>query len=96
MNACAAQSVGPNGDAAGDAMLNIIAHELDESATDPDLNAWYHLNLFGENGDLCAWNFGSTYTTSNGAQANTVIGGANVLIQRNWVNAGGGYCSISY
>src|SRR6185436_13766790 len=38
-SACAAQSVGPNGNAGADAMVSIIAHELEEAATDPDLNA---------------------------------------------------------
>ena len=39
--ACAAQTTGPNGNAGADGMASIIAHELEEAVTDPDLNAWY-------------------------------------------------------
>lgn len=76
---------GPNGDVGGDAMASIVAHELEESVTDPDLNAWY--DRFGnENADKCAWNFGTTYNTSNSSTANMVLGGKNYLIQQNWHN----------
>lgn len=95
-SACEAQSIGPNGNAGADGMASIIAHELEETATDPDLNAWWSDANGGENGDLCAWTFGSTYTTSNGAQANMNLGGRNYLIQQNWVNAYGGYCALSW
>jgi hypothetical protein len=91
---CSIQSTSPNGDAAADAMASVIAHELEESASDPHLNAWYDSNG-EENADKCAWTFGSTYTV-NGAQANMILGGLNYLIQQNWVNAGGGYCALSY
>src|SRR5207302_5741678 len=42
-SACEQQTVGPNGNAGAgaDGMASIIAHELEEAATDPDLNAWY-------------------------------------------------------
>jgi len=94
MSACAAQSTGPNGDAQADAMVSVIAHELEEAATDPQLNAWYD-STGQENADKCAWTFGTLYT-ANGAYANVQIGFRNYLIQRNWVNAGGGYCALSY
>jgi len=32
----------------------------------------------------------------NGAYANMLLGGKDYLIQRNWVNAKGGYCATSY
>jgi hypothetical protein len=48
-----------------------------------------------ENADKCAWKFGTTYT-ANGALANANLGGFDYLIQQNWVNAGGGYCAMSY
>ena len=38
---------------------------------------------------------GATYTTANGATANMQLGTRDFLIQRNWVNASGGYCSLS-
>jgi hypothetical protein len=63
--------------------------------TDPNLNAWYDRRGY-ENADKCAWTFGTTYTTSNGAQANMNLGGLNFLIQQNWVNANGGFCALSY
>jgi len=93
-SACSAQSKGPNGNAGADGMASIIAHELEEAATDPDLNAWYDRRGY-ENADKCAWTFGSTYP-SNGALANMRLGTRDYLIQRNWVNAAGGYCALSY
>jgi hypothetical protein len=93
ITACAAQSVGPNGNAGADGMVSIIAHELEEAATDPDLSAWWDISGH-ENADKCAWTFGATYTTSNGAKANMNLGGLDFLIQRNWVNASGGYCAL--
>ena len=94
-SACQAQTVGPNGNAGADGMASIIAHELEEAVTDPDLNAWYDSRGM-ENADKCAWTFGSVYLLPNGAYANMVLGGLNYLIQRNWVNASGGYCATSY
>ncbi len=91
---CAVQSTSPNGDAGADAMASVIAHELEESATDPQINAWYD-SSGNEVADKCAWTFGSTYTV-NGAYANMNLGGLNYLIQQNWVNASGGYCGLSY
>jgi hypothetical protein len=93
--ACAAQTTGPNGNAGADGMASIIAHELEEATTDPDLNAWYDTRG-QENADKCAWTFGATSTASNGSLYNVTLGSRNYLIQRNWVNASGGYCSMSY
>ena len=98
---CAAQtSASPNGDPAGDAMVSVVAHELSEATTDPQLNAWYNTANGEENGDLCAWNFGAYFRVSNGSAANVTwtINGATYqyLIQQNWVNAAGGYCALSY
>jgi hypothetical protein len=76
-------------------MASIIAHELEESVTDPDLNAWYD-SRGAENADKCAWTFGSTSTAPNGSVYNMTLNGMNYLSQRNWVNASGGYCSMSY
>jgi len=92
--ACEAQATGPNGNAGADGMASIIAHELEEAVTDPDLNAWYDTRGY-ENADKCAWTFGPTYT-SNGAKANMHLGSRDYLIQRNWVNSGSGYCALSY
>ncbi len=84
--ACSALAGSPNNDEAADAAVNLIAHETEETTTDENLDAWYDA-VGAENADKCAWNFGSTYTTSNGATANIVVGGKDWLIQMNWVNA---------
>jgi hypothetical protein len=71
-------------------MATVMAHELAESATDPVLNAcqWYGADLGQENGDKCAWQWGTTYTSANGARANVRLGPRDFLLQMNWVNAG--------
>jgi len=94
-SACAWQTTSPNGNAGADGMASIIAHELEEAVTDPQLNAWYDRRGY-ENADKCAWTFGTTYTAANGSLANVKLGTRDYLIQRNWVNASGGYCSMSY
>ena len=93
-SACTNGTAPPNGSVGADGAASIIAHELEEAVTDPDLNAWYD-NRGRENADKCAWTFGSTYSNGTGI-ANVNLGGADYLIQRNWVNASGGYCSMSY
>jgi hypothetical protein len=94
-SACAAQTVGPNGNAGADGMASIIAHELEEATTDPDLNAWYD-RQGAENADKCAWTFGSTTTLPSGAKYNMTLGSRNYLIQQNWVNSGSGFCAKSF
>ena len=95
MNTCADQATGPNGGGGGDAMASVVAHELEEAVTDPDLDAWYD-SSGNENADKCAWTFNPTYRASNGALANMKLGTRDYLIQRNWVNASGGYCALSF
>lgn len=92
-SACSAQTTTPNGNMGADAMANLIAHELAESVTDPDLNAWFDRRGF-ENADKCAWKFGTTSTLSSGAKYNVSFGSMNWLLQQNWINAGGGYCTL--
>jgi hypothetical protein len=94
-SACEAQTTSPNGNAGADGMASIVAHELEEAVTDPDLNAWYDTRG-RENADKCAWTFGTESTASNGSKYNVVLGGNEYLIQQNWVNASGGYCAMSY
>lgn len=94
-SACEEQTTGPNGNAGADGMASIIAHELSEATTDPQLNAWYDRRGY-ENADKCAWTFGATYTAANGSKANVNLGGKDYLIQQNWVNASGGYCALSH
>src|SRR5439155_15531696 len=85
----------PNNNVGADGMASIIAHELEEAVTDPKLNAWFD-NRGSENADKCAWTFGTTFTAGNGSLYNVTLGSRNFLIQRNWVNASGGYCWMSY
>jgi Phosphate-induced protein 1 conserved region len=92
-SACSDQTATPNNNLGADGMANLIAHELSESVTDPDLNAWFDQSG-NENADKCAWNFGTTSTLSTGAKYNVNFGSTNWLLQQNWENASGGYCSL--
>jgi hypothetical protein len=95
LGSCAIQTASsPNGDPSADAMASVIAHELEESVTDPLLNAWYD-STGEENADKCAWTFGTEYTVNN-SHANMLLGSMNFLIQQNWLNANGGGCGLSY
>jgi hypothetical protein len=95
LGSCAAQTASsPNGDPPADAMASVISHELEESVTDPLLDAWFD-SRGNENADKCAWTFGTTYA-SNGAAANMHLGSRDYLIQQNWLNANGGLCVKSY
>jgi len=90
----------PNNNVAGDGMVNMVAHELSESVSDPLVTGWInHQGNSGgidENGDLCAWTFGQTTNLPNGSFYNIVLGDRPYLLQRIWVNALGGYCSMSW
>lgn len=92
---CEVQQTGPNSPAVGvggaDGMVNIIAHELVEQTTDPDLNAWFNSNG-AENADVCDFNFGFKNLCGTGglcssagnfeaAWYNQTFGNANWLIQ---------------
>jgi hypothetical protein len=95
-NICTRQKFhSPNDNPGADGMASILAHELVETVTDPDLNAWYDKDG-EENADKCAWTFGDMYTAPNGYAANVRWGSRDFLVQRNWVNAGGGSCAVAY
>jgi hypothetical protein len=85
----------PNGNVGADLMASTISHELSETVTDPDLNAWFNPSNPSENADQCNLTFGTTFTTSNGSQANVSLAGRNFLIQQNWLNDGGGGCTMA-
>jgi hypothetical protein len=94
LNGCAAQTISPNGNAGVDGMISVIAHELEEAASDPQLNAWYD-SSGAENADKCAWTFGSAQTVlPSGAYYNMTIGGLNFLVQRN-LSAADNKCYVS-
>jgi Phosphate-induced protein 1 conserved region len=60
LSSCSYQTASsPNGNPGVDAMVSVIAHELEETVSDPQLNAWYNAQG-SENGDMCAWTFGSS------------------------------------
>ncbi len=88
LNACAAQTVGPNGNAGVDGMVSVVAHELEEANTDPDPTSGWADSNGAENGDKCAWTFGANLQTVNGAFYNMTLPTAsgtsrNYLVQRN-------------
>ena len=83
---CSAQRSGPNGNPGADAMASVLIHEIVETVTDPDADAWYD-SSGNENADKCAWTFGPDSYTVNGAKANLRLGQRDYYIQQNW-NAG--------
>jgi hypothetical protein len=95
LTSCAAQSVSPNGNPGADGMASVIVHELEETTTDPNLNAWYD-SVGNENSDKCAWTFGVTTTLPSLAKYNVTLGTLKYLIQQNWVNSAPGYCAIKF
>jgi hypothetical protein len=94
-SACSAGYASANGDAAADAEVSTMSHELEETTTDPYGTGWWSSTTGEENADMCAWTFGSIYTSGAG-KANMLIGSKNFMIQQNWVNASGGYCAKSF
>jgi hypothetical protein len=84
LNGCAAQTISPNGNAGVDGMISVIAHELEETTTDPDPSSGWVDSVGAENADKCAWTFGQTqYLLPSGAYYNMTLGARNYLIQRN-------------
>ena len=91
---CMPQTVGPSGNAAADAMANVFVNGLVNTILDPEFTGWYDKSML-EPADKCAWNFGTTYTTTNGARANVALGGRNYLLQQQWVPGTRGYCTLN-
>jgi hypothetical protein len=76
-------------------MASILAAELSNTITDPGFTAWYDKFLY-EQADKCAWSYGTTYTTTNGARANVHLGARDYLLQQLWVpSARGGSCALA-
>jgi hypothetical protein len=96
IGSCAGQTgSSPNNSVGVDAMISVIQHEIEEAVTDPDLNAWYDSQGY-ENGDKCAWIFGTTSTAANGSKYNQTVGGKQYLVQQNWVATGTQKCASTY
>lgn len=74
----------PNGDDA-DATINVVSHEHNEAITDQQGSAWYDRRGY-ENGDKCAWNFGTPLGGTNGSEYNQVINNARYYLQQEWSN----------
>ncbi len=89
LSGCAAQATGPNGNAGIDGMLSVLAHELEETVSDPLPASGWADSQGAENGDKCAWTFGANpKTAANGAFYNMTLPAKsqatrNYLIQRN-------------
>jgi len=82
---CTNGTTSPNNDAGADGIVNTLAHEIEETQTDPQGTAWFDRRGY-ENADKCAWTWGTTYKTANGGTANMSLGGKDFLVQQNWVN----------
>jgi Phosphate-induced protein 1 conserved region len=95
-SACSSGLASPNNDPHADAVVSTLVHETEETTTDPNGNAWWRTSTGAENADLCAWTWGTTYTTANGGVANVHLGTKDFLIQRNWLNVGSGSCQLSF
>jgi hypothetical protein len=87
---CAADSQGFPNDLDGDTTINTISHEHNEAITDPFGNGWIASDG-SENGDLCAYGFGTAVgTTSNEQPYNQLINNHPYSLQQEWSEADGG------
>jgi len=73
----------PNGDIGMDEVVDSLIHEISETVTDPDVNAWFTSNG-SEVGDLCNFIYGTTFIAPNGSHANHTFGSRNYLAQEIW------------
>jgi len=74
----------PNGDDA-DATINVTSHEHAEAITDYNGDAWFD-RTGEENGDKCAWTFGTPLGSTSSGQYNQAIGTGKYYLQREWSN----------
>jgi hypothetical protein len=74
----------PNGNDA-DATINVTSHEHNETITDEQGNAWYDRRGY-ENGDKCAWKFGTQLGGTSGSYYNQSINGNPYELQMEYSN----------
>lgn len=86
VSTCSSANGSPNNNAAADATISTTSHEANETITDPLGNAWFDLQGY-ENGDKCAYKYGTRLGTVNGGDYNQVIGSGKYEMQQEWSNA---------
>jgi len=98
---CTYLTRGPNGDLGADATVSALAHETEETATDPVsltippyFAGWYDVQG-EENADKCAYTYGSTLTRNSLDYWNMTVAGKPFLVQRNWTNVQPQGCKIA-
>ncbi len=86
----------PNNDDA-DATINVASHEHNETITDEQGSAWFDRRGY-ENGDKCAWNFGSALGSTGGSNTeyNQVIASGKYWMQQEWSNKSSGCVLTGY
>ena len=82
-----------SGNAAVDSMASVIAHEIEEAASDPVFTGYYvNSGSYSgdENADICAWYFPSVnYVSSSTKPYNVTMNTRNYLLQGNFPRLGG-------
>ena len=69
-----------------DMAINVSAHEILETVTDPFGGGWYYMDGSGEIGELCNFMFGSRAADGS----NVTLGSHNYLVQQQWSNLNSG------
>ncbi len=75
----------PNGNPDADTEVSPTSHEINESITDPDTETGWYDSTGNENGDDCAYIFGSTRGAPGGFY-NQVINGGHFITQQEFSN----------
>jgi hypothetical protein len=78
----------PNGDIA-DASINAASHLHNEMITDFQNDSW-HDSADQQDGDKCAWNFGTALGSTGSGQYNQLIHGHPYYLQQEWSNKSSG------
>jgi hypothetical protein len=81
----ASDAASPNGNVEADEGVSVLAHEGEETMTDPLASAWFD-RRGNENADKCAFKYGTTTLAANGAEVNQSWSGHSWLVQTNWSN----------